>query len=363
MHGVAYDSTLETCPRCASGELPLSTPLMFPELIFMKSIIGESRAVVGLKATFYLPLALPLDDGTYELYPGLEGFRRVTVAILWVPREGPPSPPGHPRMTSDFRLHPDRRGLFSFSAITLRIDFDEPIPAPPDCDNFKILHGNVRALALIYTNRLIEVCRHIGGHYHLFAMNPSDLVVFNYHFVLEDGEEAAVMAFGTSGEGVLASGRPLVYPDRAREALLRGEPFPFWDVLYLNAQDSLSQRDWRLCRIEAILALECFLTDFIHAHLDAPLGPATTQAWLEGSKRGRSAMDMIDFIYQHLRLLTPRPQARAWVKRITESRQVLIHARGRPPQSVLQLAPRCVEALKALISAFQNEVPVAVTRR
>jgi hypothetical protein len=89
------------------------------------------------------------------------------------------------------------------------------------------------------------------------------------------------------------------------------------------------------------------------------LGISRVERWLlgNGRARGPNARDLVAFVYRNLEMKTPRRQVDAWVRTIVGPRTVLIHVRGRPPADLPAIAPRCLDALKALVRAFVHEAP------
>ena len=214
---------------------------------------------------FNLPFAIPVPDGLYEI---ALGGKNANISIKRVQRSHFAGGSATGFVQIDF----DKYGLSSYSCISIKfswkLDLEEEGRTP------LLIEGEqprmkAKETVIHFLNRFIDAVRYSTQQYWIEHVRYQDLSSYSVSYW--DGKQSvqAVKKFidlGVGGIKVSLANPFQVEPEiesNLRDLLLHERPLDLGKMLLLNSKDACLQEDFRLAIIEAVIALEVVLYNFI----------------------------------------------------------------------------------------------------
>ncbi len=228
-----------------------------------KKLANEKRDGLQTLIELDLPFSLPIPDGDYSII--LHGKS----AVASVKRVQHKQSEGWVA-TGRVDLMFDRRGRFAHShvllALSWMVDINERGRKPKFLDTSR---SKAKEYAIEFLNRLVDVVRYVTGEYQLQRISYPDITSFQINYW--DGTQVipgaiALLDSGTGGLRITTGPEPKFSKTKLGliTELLKGEKLlDMSKVLVLNAKDSALLEDYRMATVNAVIALEIRLAEFI----------------------------------------------------------------------------------------------------
>ena len=220
---------------------------------------ADMSVVLETLVEFDLPFALPLPDGVYPL-----SLRKKTVMVkvsrIIRQEVQLKSASGEMRLVMP--------GMFDHTHVIVRmpskVDYKEKstgsslLSVPPK--------RKVKELAIAYVNRLIDVVRIVEKQYHLERIGYQDVPAYRVWYWDGKVMSGALEIFLEKWLGPGGFPAKPVDPDQVKvisECLSKEEKLGLSENLILNAMNASFKEDYRKATLEAVMALEVGLSEFI----------------------------------------------------------------------------------------------------
>ena len=146
----------------------------------------------------------------------------------------------------------DKKGFFRYTEVTVLMAYERTNVMDSKFWS-EIMDKSLNAI-----NRLIEVYRYITGDYYAERLTNEYSEVVRKHGEMEilkfELHPKLIPFIGDKKEGVHR---------RLKDFLAEDKPVPIFENILLNAEDLLLKEDYRLAVLEAVIALEVYLHDFL----------------------------------------------------------------------------------------------------
>ena len=208
---------------------------------------------------FDLPFALPIPDGVYPL--ALHGKTVMVKVSRMVQQEAQLK-----GLSGEMRLV--MPGMFDHTHVIVKLpwkaDYKEKstgsslLSVPP--------RRKVKELAIVYVNRLIDVVRIVAKQYHLERISYRDVPAYRVWYWDGKVMTGALEIFLEKSLGPGGFPAKQVGPDQVKvisKHLSGEEKLSLSENLILNAMNAALREDYRGATLEAVMALEVSLSEFI----------------------------------------------------------------------------------------------------
>ncbi|MCK4735623.1 MAG: hypothetical protein KAT65_24425, partial [Methanophagales archaeon] len=153
----------------------------------------------------------------------------------------------------------DKKGYFRYTKVSVSMPLKKIEPQSINLD--KMLNNASNAI-----NRLIEAYRYITSDYYVERLKKEDIDVVCKHGEMEiylNNEKISTELEMTPTLVPFIGDKKEDVHRRLEDFLTEDKPVPIFENIFLNAKDLLLKEDYRLAVLEAVIALEVYLHEFL----------------------------------------------------------------------------------------------------